>query len=260
MPNYPRNKYLGNKYLGNKSHGKEPQEKEIQEPASNLGPATEQSTVSRRHIAKHLGLAAGAWLVAPRLANAAGSPTPSQTEGPFYPVNKQVDLDADLTAIAGVEGHAKGEVILVQGRVVGANQQPLVGALVDVWQANHNGKYIHPDDTSTAPLDPNFQGWAKVTTDSQGRYAFKTIKPGAYSIGPSQGAAVRCRHIHFKVAQSGYTELTSQMYFRGDPLIKDDIVMASTPESERARLIANATVDSSSGLPLYTFDIVLSIA
>jgi protocatechuate 3,4-dioxygenase beta subunit len=219
-----------------------------------------QSKLTRRNLTKCLGLAAGSSLVAPALANSGSKLTPPQTEGPFYPVNKQDDLDADLTRISGVEGHAKGEVILVQGQVLGLNKQPVAGALVDVWQANHDGKYIHPNDNSSAPLDPNFQGWAKVETDSTGRYSFKTIRPGAYRISPSADAGIRCSHIHFKVSQAGFSELTSQMYFAGDPLIKDDIVMADTPEAERERLIADAKTDGSNGLPVYSFDIFLDIA
>jgi protocatechuate 3,4-dioxygenase beta subunit len=148
-------------------------------------------------------------------------------------------------------------VILVRGRVVDTGGKPLSGALVDVWQANHHGRYDHPEDPNTAPLDPHFQGWGLIRTDAEGHYQFKTIKPGAYPLSFLGDDGWRCRHIHFKVAQDGHSELTTQMYFEGDPLIEQDRQIAKVQEELRHLLIAKPVADEASGLPLYRFDIVL---
>jgi protocatechuate 3,4-dioxygenase beta subunit len=216
--------------------------------------------LTRRKITQRFAAAASTALIAPGLTAATTKATPIQTEGPFYPVHDALDLDADLTTIDGTSGHAEGEVILVTGHVYGLDRRALNGALVDVWQANHHGKYIHPGDRNAAPLDPNFQGWAKVKTDLNGRYTFKTIKPGAYSLAAFGSDGVRCRHIHFKVSQPGFADLTTQMYFEGDPLIEKDVVMADTPVERREELIAQAQPDPSSGTPVYQFDVFLDKA
>ena len=192
------------------------------------------------------------------LARAAISPTPKQVEGPFHPIEAQSDTDTDLSTIEGRAEPAKGEIILVRGRVMDINGCPLEGALVDVWQANHFGRYSHGADPNTAPLDPNFQGWGLMTTDADGRYGFKTIKPGAYPLSFLGGDGWRCRHIHFQVSRPGAEPLTTQMYFHGDPLIEQDLEIAKAPDSLRHRLIAKSEIDAESGLPLYQFDIVLA--
>jgi len=141
--------------------------------------------------------------------------TPTQTEGPFYPVLDQADKDADLTKVQGRENVADGEVISVQGRIIDEAGLPVANAVVDIWQANAAGRYAHEADTTTAPLDPNFQGWAIIKTDGEGNYRFKTIKPGAY---PANEGWMRPPHIHFKVSRRGYREITTQMYFESEPL------------------------------------------
>jgi protocatechuate 3,4-dioxygenase, beta subunit len=144
--------------------------------------------------------------------------TPGQILGPFYPVLKPLDQDADLTTIAGQEGRAQGQVIHVMGRVVNLQGQPVASARVEIWQANTYGRYNHPSDTNPAPLDPNFQGFAVLTTDAEGRYRFKTIKPGAYPAGPD---LIRPPHIHFEVT-GRINRLVTQMYFAGEPLNDKD--------------------------------------
>ncbi len=214
--------------------------------------------LTRRALSRQIGLAAGVTLVGSNFARAAMAPTPEQVEGPFHPIDAQSDTDTDLCIIEGHTEPAKGEVILVRGRVTDVDGQPLEGALVDVWQANHFGRYSHKEDPNTAPLDPNFQGWGLMTTDTEGRYGFKTIKPGAYPLSFLGGAGWRCRHIHFQVSRSGSAKLTTQMYFYGDPLIEQDAEIAKAPRSLRHRLIAKSMADEATGLPLYQFDIVLS--
>jgi len=157
-------------------------------------------------------LAAAALAVAAEL-----QPTPMQTPGPFYPVVKPADKNADLTTVSGKQGHAEGKIVYLRGRVLNANGKPLEGVRVEIWQANSRGRYGHPSERNAAPLDPNFQGYASVTTDPQGRFGFKTVKPGAYAAGELQ----RTPHIHFMV--TGKSDfLVTQMYFPGEPLNETD--------------------------------------
>lgn len=214
---------------------------------------------NRRRLLKGLGASAATAFAVPRV-QAAIKPTPTQIEGPFYPVHAADELDADLTHLTSRSQQAQGDQILVSGRVLDQRGQPITDALVDIWQANHHGRYLHPNDDNPAPHDPNFQYWAKVATDVEGRYKFKTIMPGAYRTWQAANAPLRCRHIHFKVSRSGYQTLVTQMYFAGDPLIEQDSVMARTPPAERQRLICSASQDVSSGLDDYAFEIVLATA
>jgi protocatechuate 3,4-dioxygenase, beta subunit len=115
-------------------------------------------------------------------------------------VTRPLDADADLTVIGGGAGHAEGEVIHVMGRVLDARGAPVVGATVEIWQANAKGRYAHPADRNLAPLDPNFQGFGAQLTDGDGQYRFKTIKPAAYPINPMNPQRVRPPHIHFDVS------------------------------------------------------------
>ncbi|MCZ6657375.1 MAG: protocatechuate 3,4-dioxygenase [Gammaproteobacteria bacterium] len=214
---------------------------------------------SRRAVTKHIGVAAGITLLGPGMARAA-LVTPAQVEGPFHPIDEQADTDLDLTLIDGHSRTATGEVILVRGQVVDTDGRPMQGALVDVWQANHVGRYSHPADQNTAPLDPDFQGWGLIKTDADGRYGFKTIKPGAYPLPMVGGQGWRCKHIHFKVIRAGGEDLTTQMYFRGDPLIEQDLEVKKVPEDLRHLLIADAVADDATGLPFYQFDLVVAKA
>ena len=156
--------------------------------------------------------------------------TPGQILGPFYPVLKPLDQDADLTTIAGKSGRAEGQVIHVMGRVVNLAGQPVQGARVEIWQANTHGRYNRPSDTNPAPLDPHFEGFAVLTTDEEGRYRFKTIKPGAYPAGPDR---MRPPHIHFEVTGKS-NRLVTQMYFTGEPWNdKDPALQSAGANKER---------------------------
>jgi len=215
--------------------------------------------VSRRDVTKQIAIAAGISLLGPGITRASMQ-TPEQTAGPFYPIDEQADKDMDLTLIEGHSDTAEGETVLVRGSVFDTDGQPLDNALVDIWQANHFGRYSHPEDNSKTPLDPNFQGWGLTKSNAEGKYGFKTIKPGAYQFPLAYGSGQRCRHIHFKVSRPGFEDLTTQMYFYGDPLIGQDLVMAQTSPELRHLLIAQSTTDELTGLPLYQFDIVLVAA
>ena len=116
--------------------------------------------------------------------NAGGTPrlaiTPPQIVGPFYPVTERPDLAANLARPSGSADEARGQLLYVRGRVLTRSGEPVPHARIEIWQANAAGKYRHPSDTNPAPLDPNFRGFAQLTTDVAGRYALRTIKPGRY--------------------------------------------------------------------------------
>src|SRR3984893_3576263 len=153
--------------------------------------------------------------------------TPGQILGPFYPL-KELPQTSDLTRLPGRAGRANGQVINVMGRVLNLKGEPVRNSKVEVWQANAHGRYTHPSDTNPAPLDPNFEGSVALTTDSEGRYRFKTIKPGAYPIGPN---TIRPAHIHFEV-YGKQDRLVTQMYFEGDPYNSTDRFLQSAGRTE----------------------------
>jgi protocatechuate 3,4-dioxygenase, beta subunit len=159
--------------------------------------------------------------------------TPSQILGPFYPMDKPLDQDADLTTIAGRIGRAAGQVIEISGRVINRRGEPVAGVRIEIWQANTHGRYVHPSDRNAAPLDPNFEGYARLTTDSDGRYRFRSIKPGAY---PEDSGTLRAPHIHFDV-QGRSNRLVTQMYFAGESLNDTDRIIQTAAPANRHRLI-----------------------
>jgi protocatechuate 3,4-dioxygenase beta subunit len=215
--------------------------------------------INRRNFLK-VGLTAGTIAVVDTALGAAlcTRPTPKQAEGPFYPIDDQVDKDADLTFVNGGSTRAIGEVIYIQGQVLDQNCLPIAGAMVEIWQACKSGKYNHKNDPNTAPLDPNFQYWGQAVTNSQGEYMFKTILPGAY---PADVGWVRPPHIHFKVHKLGYTELTSQLYFAGDALNEKDLILRGLSKEDQAKVIVDLKPVADSRLEAGTrigkFDITL---
>ncbi|WP_026374700.1 protocatechuate 3,4-dioxygenase [Aestuariibacter salexigens] len=212
---------------------------------------------SRRLFGKKLTTSLGVCLLLPKLA-LAKTATPTQTEGPFYPDTPEQEKDTDLTHIEGHTELAEGETILVRGRVLNTDGKPIKNAEVDIWQANHHGRYSHREDPNPAPLDAHFQGWGITKTDELGHYGFKTIKPGAYPLKYLGGPGWRCRHIHFKVSCLGYKPITTQMYFEGDTLIEQDLEIAKVPKDYQHLLIADQQKDQLSGLPLFRFDVMLA--
>ena len=213
--------------------------------------------VTRRE-ALRLGMGAAAVAItasASDVASAAGDglATPHQTEGPFFPKRDQPDKDVDLTRIKGHSVQAEGKVIVVKGVIVDDDMNPISGALIDVWQANVYGRYDHEDDPNPAPLDPNFQSWARMVTGDDGAYEFKTIVPGAYKV---DGSWSRPPHIHFKIAKRGYHELTTQMYFAGEKLNDDDQILQALSKEEQNLLIVDfVPVASEPVVPVGQFDV-----
>src|SRR3984893_3645805 len=160
-------------------------------------------------------------------AEAALQRTPGQILGPFYPLG-ELTQNSDLTRVPGRSGRAEGQVLMVMGRVLNLSGEPVRNAKVEVWQANAYGRYTHPSDPNPAPLDANFEGSAILTTDSDGRYRFKTIKPAAYPAGPNR---MRPAHIHFQVS-GRQDRLVTQMYFEGDPYNNTDRFLQSVGRTE----------------------------
>jgi len=181
--------------------------------------------------------------------------TPDQILGPFYPVAKAPDAIDDLTHLPGRTGRAEGEILNVMGRILNLKGEPVRGARLELWQANAHGRYTHPADKNSAPLDPNFEGAAVLRTNSEGQYRFKTIKPGAYRAGPN---TMRPPHIHFRLVGQ-YDEFVTQMYFDGEALNDQDRFLQSTLPDERTLLIAKLlppTPEFEPNSRLVLFDIV----
>lgn len=158
--------------------------------------------------------------------------TPMQTMGPFYPITRPLDTDADLTMLPGHTQRAHGRIVHLSGRVLDTQGRPVRNAKIELWQANAHGRYAHPADVNEAPLDPDFQGFAVQTTDDEGQYRFKTIKPAAYAIGPMNPDVVRPPHIHFDIS-GAHTRLVTQMYFPGEPENEGDVIFKYLSAAEK---------------------------
>ncbi len=170
------------------------------------------------------------------------------------------ELDNDLTRNARINGEPIGERIKVAGRVLDESGRSLPNVLIEIWQANSAGRYIHKAEIHDAPLDPNFLGGGRVLTDADGNYSFHTIKPGAYPWGNHYNAW-RPNHIHFSVIGHLFEQrLVTQMYFPGDPLFEYDPIFQSVPRHARELLIAKFRMDWTEAefALAYQFDIVLN--
>jgi protocatechuate 3,4-dioxygenase, beta subunit len=184
--------------------------------------------------------------------------TLSELTGPIYGHDAVRPEEADLTRQHA--GEPLGERIIVTGRVLDESGRPVPNTLLEVWQANAGGRYVHVVDQHPAPLDPNFTGAGRTVTDADGRYQFVTVKPGAYPWGNHHNAW-RPQHIHFSLfGPSFLSRLVAQMYFPGDPLFQFDPIFNSvTDEKARNRMIARFDLDTT--VPQwalgYQFDIVL---
>ncbi|MGH2734673.1 MAG: protocatechuate 3,4-dioxygenase subunit beta [Actinomycetota bacterium] len=186
--------------------------------------------------------------------------TLSEQTGPGPALSEVTPEDADLTRNAGTDGEALGERIIVTGRVLDANGDPVPRTLIDIWQANSAGRYRHRLDQHHAPIDPHFLGMGRCRTDEGGVYRFLTIRPGAYPWGNHENAW-RPAHIHFSLFGSSFTSrLVTQMYFPNDPLHGLDPIFNSVPTDEaRTRLIAGYDHDVTEPVWAlgYRFDFVL---
>jgi len=168
-------------------------------------------------------------------------------------------LEADLTIQEG--GEPLGERIVVTGRVVDGAGRPVAGQLVEIWQANAGGRYVHKRDQHPAPLDPHFTGVGRCLTGADGSYRFQTVKPGPYP-WKNHHNAWRPAHIHFSLFGTDFTQrMVTQMYFPGDPLFAlDPIYQSITDQRARDRLVAtyDHDVTQHEWATGYRWDIVLT--
>jgi protocatechuate 3,4-dioxygenase, beta subunit len=181
----------------------------------------------------------------------------SETTGPSFAALRLAAHESDLTR----QGAAAplGERIVVAGQVRDEDGRPLAGELVEIWQANAAGRYVHLADQHDAPLDPNFIGAGRCLTDGEGVYRFLTVKPGAYS-WRNHANAWRPNHIHLSLLGPAIaSRLVTQMYFPGDPLLAFDPIFLGVPGTARERLVARFSLEATQ--PEYAlgfvFDIVL---
>lgn len=158
--------------------------------------------------------------------------TPRQTEGPFYPDRLPLDTDNDLLILNDSLSPAVGEITHLTGRILSGSGEPLRNAVVEIWQCDAGGAYLHSRTGNADKRDSNFQGFGRFLTDSKGQYYFRTIKPVPY---PG-----RSPHIHFMVKYPGQEEFTTQCYIKGHPQNEKDFVYKSSGgEKERSLLCAD---------------------
>jgi protocatechuate 3,4-dioxygenase beta subunit len=192
-------------------------------PLSMKRDADEVDKVRRRMLLGALACAAQ-----PALAQGL-VPTPAQTEGPFYPDRLPLDQDNDLTMVAGHRAPAAGKITDLTGRILDVNGKPLRGVVIEIWQVDNNGHYIHTADAG-ARNDADFQGFGRFETGQDGAYHFRTIAPVPY---PG-----RTPHIHVKLRKGGRELLTTQMYVRGHALNERDGILRSIHDPmQRASLL-----------------------
>jgi protocatechuate 3,4-dioxygenase beta subunit len=172
-------------------------------------------------------LTAAALLPLAPIANAL-APTPSAMEGPFYPTSSMRfdDVDNDLVKIEGAVSAAGGEVIQLNGKLVDSDGDAVSNAIVEIWQCDATGRYLHTADRRAEPRDAGFQGFGRARTAVDGRFTFRTIKPVPY---PG-----RTPHIHVKVVDQGFELLTSQLYLDGHPgNSRDFLFNRMSPEQQQ---------------------------
>ncbi len=155
----------------------------------------------------------------------------SQTVGPYLHIGLTW-LNTDRIAGRGV----KGERVALQGRLLDGNGVGVSDGLVEIWQANAAGKYAHPDDRQKKPLEKGFRGFGRIPTDARGRFRFSTVKPGRV---PGPGGKLQAPHLAVTVFMRGLLkQLSTRIYFPGDPANADDPVLKRVPAARRATLIA----------------------
>ena len=167
--------------------------------------------------------------------------TTSQTVGPYLHIGLTW-LNNDTIAGPGVAG----ERLTIQGRVVDGDGKPVNDALVEIWQANAQGKYAHPEDKQDKPLEKGFKGWGRVPTDDKGAFRFSTIKPGRV---PGPGGGMQAPHLAITVFMRGQLkQLVTRIYFPGDAANADDAVLKLVPAARRATLIARPVAGANATL------------
>lgn len=209
------------------------------------------SSTSRRRFLSGLGLGSAFWCVPGAFAEALIQ-TPAQTEGPYYPDHLPLDTDNDLVLINNGATPALGEVTWLSGRILDSRGEPLRNAVVEIWQCDNNGVYLHTQGGDPKKRDGHFQGFGRFLTGSTGEYLFRTIKPVSY---PG-----RTPHIHYAVKFKGREKFTTQCYIQGDARnAKDGIWKGIQDPQKRASVtIPFAPLPGSKAGELQArFDIVL---
>jgi protocatechuate 3,4-dioxygenase, beta subunit len=185
-------------------------------PPPGLSPRSRaEASVTRRRFLSRLAIG-GALVAVPGAFAEQLTLTPRQTEGPFYPDRLPLDTDNDLLVINDAITPAIGEITYLSGRVLDVRGQPVRNALVEIWQVDGHGVYLHTADTH-ARRDGNFQGFGRFLTGASGEYLFRTIKPVPY---PG-----RTPHIHVAVKARGREKFTTQCYIKGEPANERDGVL-----------------------------------
>jgi protocatechuate 3,4-dioxygenase beta subunit len=206
----------------------------------------------RRVFLSTLTLGAAAWTV--RGAYAAElMRTPAQTEGPFYPDKLPLDTDNDLLIVNDNITPAVGKVTHLSGRILDAKGNPVRNALVEIWQCDAKGVYIHTKDSAGKKPDKNFQGFGRFLTGTKGEYYFRTIKPVPYSF--------RTPHIHFKIKKGGKELLVTQCYIKGEPRNLKDGIFLDIDAKERSAVLVDFVPmkESRAGELTAKFDVVLGL-
>jgi protocatechuate 3,4-dioxygenase, beta subunit len=209
---------------------------------------------ARRRVVRGLALGAAAFFTAPGLFAQEPALTPRQTEGPFYPDHLPLDRDNDLLIIGDSATPAAGHVTHLSGRVLDARGNPVKGAVVEIWQVDARGVYLHTGSDNAAARDRHFQGYGRFETASTGEYRFRTIKPVPY---PG-----RTPHIHFAVTSKGRERLTTQLYVRGEPRNERDRLLRSIRDLRQREsvIVPFAPIPQSrAGELAARFDIVLGL-
>jgi protocatechuate 3,4-dioxygenase, alpha subunit len=174
--------------------------------------------------------------------------TPSQTIGPFF-APSLIRPGLDLL----VNPNTRGERIVIEGRVLDGDSGPVADATVEIWQANADGRYDHPEDTQEQRLDPHFHGFGRAATDASGCFRFRTIKPGAV---PAPGEGLQAPHLNVAIFARGLLKhLVTRIYFPGEVLNASDPVLGLVPAERRPTLLARA-IDTGGGR-VFRFDIIL---
>lgn len=191
-------------------------------------------------------------------------PTAFQPEGPFYPYDDMpTDQDTDLVRVTGVGAQAQGQVTHMTGVVRDPFGGPMAGALVEIWQCDNTGRYIHRDDPNVdRPRDTGFQGYGKTLTDARGGFRFRTIKPVAYVAVLGAEEVWRAPHIHVAVSTRGVRRLTSQLYVAGDPRNEADILLhpLTTPAQRDGIVRPYAAADSiEAGALQVHYDLIVAV-
>jgi protocatechuate 3,4-dioxygenase beta subunit len=178
--------------------------------------------------------------------------TPSQPAGPFYPVERPLDDDNDLTRVEGSERPALGQITDLSGRILDRNGRALNDLRIEIWQCDANGRYRHPRDPGDSPIDAGFQGFGYTRTDSDGRYRFRTIRPAPY---PG-----RTPHIHFAVFPAGEAPFITQLYVADESRNASDFLYQRVPAADRHLVTTEFKPSSVANVDLAAeWDIVLGI-